>query len=616
MADKGTLEAIEKLKRRRALTLVDTIDGVVATMQNFSTTKYALALGFRFLVDDFREQANLVMESGARGKGAEATALRAVASQLSLLADAVEKVDLDADDVEPSPARGGPKLPAEWCRKTDEHGPHLYELPMPEGGNPLDRGPLRRECTGHHPRDLSGLNALINDRHAGVVGNVRVVEIPAGDGLQTVKLDPPFVGPGTVLATFGAPGTMLHATDLQEVTFAAPAHTMTVERVPMPDYLLQPNPELEGYLRGDDVAPVEIRNRVRDGWESTPPPDRVDPIAMITEWQPYRINTPELKEAAAAMFAAPTPPSKPAEPEMPGRRLSWAELLAPPPLAPPEHMSYSQVGGMSCGTQYRLTRLEPGVVERPRWANVGGSGLHLAVEWFEKQIAKAPGNAEYARSRIEIAGGMQAIWTYHFGQAITEQCLRTPSVPPGQWKESGRHVKEGYTWWLTQGEDMLRRYLDGRLVEIEANSRVIMGANGADLMIEHEGMLDVEGVPTKVVLDQVWRVATDDGVLMIEDVKSGGWAPDGTFQLGLYAWYLRRTLGWEGQILGRYWDARKGEHGPAIDLIETHPWEEIQLRVLPEAAKKKALLFSPNPSFGGCKSCMVSHACPAVKATS
>lgn len=526
MADKGTLEAIEKLKRERPRNLLDSM--MVAQGE--------LVVGLRFLVDDFREQANLVMESGARGKGAEATALRGTASHLSLLADAVEKVDLAAGAVEPAPSRGGRSVPVLWCGKTDDHGPHLWPVSEPAGP--------ARECPGREKRDLSGLNALVAERAA------------------------------------------------KDAT-PAPAHTMTVERVEMPDYLKAPNPELESYLRGDELTPAP---------------------------EVFRTNTPELKEQAAAMFAAPTPPGRAAGPEMPGRRLTFAELLAPPPVAPPEHMSYSQVGGMSCGTQYRLSRLEPGVIERPRWANVGGTGLHLAVEWFERAVANARGNAQFVQDRIKVAGGIEKIWTDHFGNAVVEQSMKTPSVPPEQWKESGRHVKEGYTWWLTQGEDMLRRYLDGRLVELEtpspASSRRIEFSPDGVPMIEHEGTLMVEGVPVKVVLDQVWRTSLDGGALVIEDVKSGGWAPDGTFQLGLYAWYLRRALGWEGQILGRFYDARKGTYGEPVDLIEAHPWEEVQLRVLPEAAKKKALLFSPNPAFGGCKSCMVSHACPAAKATS
>jgi hypothetical protein len=573
MANKDVQESIAKLVRERPRQLLDIVDGEIAQQQNFSTAREALCQGLRFLMGDLRHQAELVMDSGARGKGAEATALRSVASHLSLLADAVEKVDLDATG-EPAPSRGGPKLPAEWCRKTDEHGPHDYPVPDGEGGDRYGY----KHCTGHHPRDASGLNALVAERAA-----------------KHAELDafgvPDFRGPGDLADpnvgafAFAAPAPPEEDLGVFGVNERDAPHTMTVERVPVPDYLLRPNPELEAYIRGDDVAPIE----------------------------PTRINTPELKAEAATMFAAPTPPSRPAEPELPGRRLTFAELLKPPPVAPPEHMSYSQITGMSCGTQYRLSRLEPGVVERPRWANVGGTALHSAVEWFEKQVAKAPGNAEYARSRIEIAGGIAGIWVDNFGQAVTNQSLATPTVSPGQWKESGRHVKEGYTWWLTQGEDMLRRYLDGRLVEI-ANEGRVMGSISNDPLIEHEGILDVDGVSVKVVLDQVWW--GEPGVAIIEDLKSGGWAPDGTFQLGLYAWYLRKTLGWEGQILGRFWDARKGTYGEPVDLIETHPWEEVQLRVLPEARKKEAGLFSPNPSFGGCKSCMVSHACPAAKVTS
>lgn len=603
MADRGTLEAIEKLKRQRPRQLLDMMGAAYDGAETIQESAKRLTVtGLRFLVENFRDQANLVMESGARGKGSEATALRGTASHLSLLADAVEKVDLAADDVEPTPSRGGPSIPAEWCGKMDEHGPHDWPLSEPAGP--------ARHCVGRHTRDLSGLDLLVaagamsEGARARVTdrSGVKVITVPSGaNGM--IPLSEPITGPATVAFEFAEPQGGIYGIGPDGtgvVTFADPAEDlgvfgiderpnggMTVERVPMPDYLLQPNSELESWLRGDDVQPVA----------------------------PARINTPELKAEAAVMFADPAPPGKPAEPVMPGRRLTFTELLAPPPVAPPAHMSHSQVTGMNCGVQYRLTRLEPGVVERPRWANVGGAGLHLAVEWFEKQVAKAPADVGYARARIEIAGGIGKIWTDHFGNAVVEQSMKTPGVPPSDWKESGRHIKEGYTWWLTQGEDMLRRYLDGRLAEIAASVRVIAtGPESGSVLVEHEGVLDVDGVPLKVVIDQAWLGQFDGGAIVIEDVKSGAWEPDGTFQLGLYAWYLRKTLGWQGQILGRFWDARKGTYGEPVDLIEAHPWEEVQLRVLPEAAKKKALLFSPNPSFGGCKSCMVSHACPASKA--
>jgi hypothetical protein len=578
MADKGTLEAIEKLRAARPRQLLDLIDALVATQQNFTTTREGLVAGLRFLVGDFRQQADLVMDSGARGKGAEATALRATASSLSLLADAVEKITLDGTgEVLPQVSRGGPSVPAEWCRKTEDHGPHFWELPLPPGGNPLERGPLRRECTGHHERDLTGLKALVAERSA---GGVRLHEGPDGSMVSD-------------------PFPVVEVTAFQ---FADPAGTAAVRR----------DGELEAWLSGETNVMPPIRNHREDG----PVSGVAAAVLQLTEAQSEafvtpRVNTPDQREAAAAMFADPKPLPG-AAPPMPGRVLSWADVRKAPTLEPPEHLSFSQGGTLDeCGMQYRLQRLEPDVVGRPHWANVGGTALHAAVEWFETQVAKAPGDAVYAKARIEIAGGFGAIWAKHFAEALTAQVLETPAVPPAHWKAGGRGQSEGWTWWQVEGEEMLRRYLEPRLEDM---GRAIASALDGAPMVELEGVLDVEGVAYKVVIDQVWdgeSFGLPPGSLVIDDLKSGAYAPKGTYQLGGYAWYLRLEQDVE-QVYGRFWDARTGKYSEPVNLLELHPWDEIVVRVHGQAAKKAGGIFTPAPDWSRCGGCSLKHACPAA----
>jgi hypothetical protein len=334
------------------------------------------------------------------------------------------------------------------------------------------------------------------------------------------------------------------------------------------------------------------------------------------------VNTPELKaEAAAAMpmFANPTVPA--GEPTMPGKRMTWAELRAPAPVAPPVHSSHSQAT-VGCGLQYRLSRLEPDVVEQPRWANVGGKAVHAAIEWYERIVAEA-GTAQHVEDRVQAAArewgaapgdlNPRFIWQHFFREAIVAQALECPQVGQKDWKASGRGGSEGYTWWLGEGEDMLLRYMHTRKEELKMVTppRLILEVEHTP-MIEHAGVLDVEGEPTEVVIDQVWTYADRPGTIVVDDVKAGATAPNGTFQLGLYAWYLRKELGWEGDILGRFWNARKGEYSQPVDLIAAHPWDEIVMRVHGEQAKKRAGIFTPQANYGNCGPCMVSHACPAA----
>lgn len=515
MANKDVQQSIAKLVDARPRALLDT------------TTREGLTAGLRFLVEDFRRQAELVMDSGARGKGAEATALRSTASALSLLANGVEKVSLDgAGEVLPVPSRGGPKLPAEWCGQSHEHGPHDWPLSEPAGP--------ARHCTGHHERDLSGLNELVAERAA--------------------------------------------AGKTEEFSFAEPAT--------VPEYLRQGNPEMEAYLRGD--------TNIMPG----------DPVAQL-----LNRTAREILEDAPPMFAEPTAP--PGDPEMPGKRLTFADMRATPPTEPPAHLSHSQLTTLGeCPSRYRMERLEPEVIARPKWANVGGKALHAAAEWFEQATHNAGRNLRFVRDRIKTAGGVEKLWAEFFSQAVFEQSMATPAVPPAQWKASGRGQSEGYTWWLTEGEDMLRRYVESRIAELgQINARRVAQATDGTPAIELEGTLDVEGVPVKVVLDQVWH---DAGRTIIDDLKSGAYAPNGTFQLGLYAWFLIKEFGFDGPIYGRFWNARKGEYSEPIDLLEAHPWDEIVLRVLDAEARKSAGYYAPTPSYSGCGSCPVKHACPAA----
>lgn len=617
MADKGTLEAINKLRAARPRQLLDIIDALVCTQQNFTTTREGLVEGLRFLVEDFRRQADLVMDSGARGKGAEATALRATASSLSLLADAVEKVSLDgAGEVLPQPSRGGPKLPAEWCGKTEEHPSHLYELPMPEGGNPLERGPLRRECLGRRATDLSGLKALVVDR-AAKHAELDAFGVPDFRGKGDLA-DPRITG--EPIFTGGPMGTFTFADPAMPhfVAAAPPEGTQADTDVAgdLGSTGARRDGELEAYLSGATNVMPPIRND-REG-EPGVMTMNSGAVLKLTEAESaafvtLRVNTPDQREAAAAMFADPKPLPD-AAPPMPGGVLSWADVRKAPAGEIPAHLSFSQGGTLDeCGMQYRLDRLEPGVVARPHWANVGGTALHAAVEWFERQMAtKAPGNAEYARSRVEIAGGFAAIWAKHFAEALTAQVLKTPTVPPAHWKAGGRGQSEGWTWWQVEGEEMLKRYLEPRLTD---TSRTIAGTLDGAPMIELEGVLDVEGVAYKVVIDQVWRgedFGLEAGSLVIDDLKSGAYAPKGSYQLGGYAWYLRNEVGHAGKIYGRFWDARTGKYGDPVDLLELHPWDEIVVRVHGQAAKKAGGIFTPAPDWSRCGGCAVKHACPAA----
>lgn len=567
MADKGTQEAIKKKVDARPRALLDIMDAEMVTQQNFEGTQGALVLGLRFLVEDFREQANLVMESGARGKGAEATALRSTASALSLLADGVEKVDLDHGA--PAPVRTREQVVADAGLDEPVHGFRPFDS-SGKCGERVTRGTLSEMCGRYlsHPahRSTSSLGS------------------GTPDGLKA-------------LVTERAASQQPTPSDESEAMRAY----LRGDTDTMPEFTGFADPRtLDDSADGDGQGPsMPVLPNPLAGAEW---PEHVTQRGPVTD--PQILKAAKVLEPVPVVFAEPSPAVRTGDPVMPGRRLTFAELRAPAPVAPVPHTSNSQVTQMNdCGLQARLSRYEPGVIERPQWHLVGGKALHRVAEEFERMVlAQDP-------EHIYVRVSAKELWKAAFNTEIIAQVMACPQVPQDDWRASGRGGSEGYTWWLTSGVDMVQRYLDMRLVNLD---RAILWRDETPVL-ELEGVLDVEGTPHKVVIDQAWRWGAND--IVIDDLKSGANAPrGGTFQLAQYGWYLHKELGYgyEGsRIYGRYWDARKGTYSAPVDLLELHPWDEIVWRIKDAQAKKDAGLFGPNPG-PFCGGCPVKRACPVV----
>jgi hypothetical protein len=270
-----------------------------------------------------------------------------------------------------------------------------------------------------------------------------------------------------------------------------------------------------------------------------------------------------------------------------------------------------------------------GVVEIPQWALVGGNAFHAAVEWFERMAAEVR-TEQHVRDRLLMFARThgahpsdgaskvgELLWGWAFGQQITETALKSP-VPQDQWRASKQGM-EGYTFWLINGGDYVQRYLDARLTEIGGQGwrsiRRMPNEDSTQLapMIEWEYLTDVEGVPFKGVIDQVWTVTQQwgemaPGDLLIDDCKSGAKVGPDTRQLGEYALWLALQTG-IGQIWGRYYDARRGTWTEPVDLLRTHELIELETRVAGADLKKAHGMFTPNRT-NFCGGCSVKHACP------
>lgn len=406
-----------------------------------------------------------------------------------------------------------------------------------------------------------------------------------------------------------------------------------------------------GYLKGDESvqqgAPMfELVDPtpVPDDFEPAgDPPQGVDLSAAVAAG-PDDIPGAEAFAASLPAGSATIELSDPDRP--PGNVLTWDHLQAllgggdPTVIGLPEHLSHSQRETLGeCGTKYVMQRATAlGVVQTPQWALIGGTAFHAAAEWFERLVAEVK-TAVFVEDRLRLAGGLGEVWRRHFGQTVTDVAIANPQVPQERWRASDKG-REGYTWWLVEGEAMLGRYISMRLGELKdsgatqpwrsirwAEAEEQTGGEGPTVkawspMIEHEASMYPAGIEYKLVIDQVWEVgdvpeASDAGIagmrkgdLLIDDLKSGKSVPVETGQLEEYAMWLSRFGGGQDRrIWGRFYNARKGTYTVPVDLTARMDWRRFEFETAAANAQKRAGVFAPRPTTF-CGGCSVKHACP------
>lgn len=309
-------------------------------------------------------------------------------------------------------------------------------------------------------------------------------------------------------------------------------------------------------------------------------------------------------------------------------RFDFARLSTrPDPATIPDHWSWSQLTSLEdCGVKYRLQRLE-GVPQRPMWSNVGGSTFHTVTEQFDLGAWRAGGADLLPETHPELIGER---WKAAFLAEI-EKTIEETGVKPGpemdQW-HAAQGGKEGYTWWLVEGERMLALYVHNRRT-LDAAARQA-GTVRKPLMLMQfvqggsPGMIDTERVPVieyaysrKVdgptgsltvegVIDRAYECS--DGSLLVVDLKTGRSQPDAA-QLGEYGQALANLLGQHNEIRGVFYDARKGIYTDPVDLFDAHPSAEYAYRYHAAQAMRSMGVYLPRKS-NYCVSCSVRWACP------
>lgn len=282
-----------------------------------------------------------------------------------------------------------------------------------------------------------------------------------------------------------------------------------------------------------------------------------------------------------------------------------------------DHRSYSQASSFAeCGIRYAL-----GDLETPAWWNVGGTALHYACEWLNRETFMAQNATADPTYTLPDATGhvIETLWTNCLNRALSEAIAEHPTVSPDRWRAAKKGA-EGYDWWRTNGVDMVRRWI-ARLAWLYDQGWTIATLDGKPA-IEYDAPMWIN-VPTaqgrRIKVDNILDlVMVRDDTFLIVDFKSGASAPDSTAQLGQYAHALAQVLTDKELIFGAYWLARTDELRRAgapteahesIDLRDLHPWEGIEYLITTMHTAESQGLYLPNRTRW-CVSCGVRGLCP------
>jgi hypothetical protein len=278
------------------------------------------------------------------------------------------------------------------------------------------------------------------------------------------------------------------------------------------------------------------------------------------------------------------PDAPPERAILPARqRLDWASvaMLGAAHTTRASRRSPSQVTSYErCGVAYALSGAG---LERPQWANVGGTALHNAIERLERSYFHAPADAVWWTELIDHSpAAVASTWEASLDAEIVRVMdERGKTWPVSTWRASARG-KEGYDWWRVEGALMLGRYLTARF-ERFGRERVWSSQNGPALEWECTWM-PAPDMPMLVRLDQIWppTLGRHDGAFMIVDIKSGARPTPDLYQPLAYALALVDDTG-TLPVRAETFNARAGEYAHALTLATKEQVERARAAVVTRA---------------------------------
>lgn len=260
------------------------------------------------------------------------------------------------------------------------------------------------------------------------------------------------------------------------------------------------------------------------------------------------------------------------------------EVVVPHKL---KHLSFSQLQTFtSCGRKWQLEKLED-APRIPQGAFHGGSSVHDAIEWAEKNEVWKD---ETAEERLKHEA------TVRFEERVEQD------GGPDQIRWAGRKSKqypggEDYQWWLFHLGVFTKRWLElRRLWDFEG---VKLLPDGAEMKVRAPLP---SGVSLDVRIDALF--VNPDGELSPTDYKAGQKGSGNILQLAIAAWLVGQTRGLtitKGQFVYL--------RGPQIDTHDLTSYLPLVPKLfgdLERAIEAESFIISPS-NF--CISCPVRLSC-------
>lgn len=251
------------------------------------------------------------------------------------------------------------------------------------------------------------------------------------------------------------------------------------------------------------------------------------------------------------------------------------------------HRSVSQWNTYTaCGERYRIERTIPGLIQRPAaWTEVG-SAMASARETWEKAD----------RTGLDLP----TLFLTYYRELIAERIHDQPDFDQWQKRPNVKSVEQDIKLYEEHGIKQAWSLMESSLTSDWEVARLPDGSPAVEVQFSVQfGPITVRGAADLI---KRWP----NGILTVEDLKTGNKSNPKVRQLGVYSNAYNRIYGWN-ITLGEFWFSKDGTSSGYIDLRRyTTDYLNDQFTKLDAGIRDKIFLANPGQQ---CDLCGVRSLC-------